>query len=93
MEDHYDALESSPVNTTLSTSSMAKPIRHDPEGNQRHLDSLQATDPACGDIQAAERLPFIDKVRDIVGVYRDIPEPAVVLCVDERFQVEALNRM
>lgn len=35
---------------------------------------------------------FIDKVRDIVGVYLDPPAKAVVLCVDEKSQVQALDR-
>lgn len=35
---------------------------------------------------------FIDKVRDIVGLYMNPPEHAVVLCVDEKSQVQALNR-
>jgi transposase len=35
---------------------------------------------------------FIDKVRDIVGLYLNPPEAAVVLCVDEKTQVQALNR-
>ncbi len=35
---------------------------------------------------------FVDKVRDIVGLYMDPPENAVVLCVDEKSQVQALNR-
>jgi transposase len=35
---------------------------------------------------------FIDKVRDIVGLYLDPPERAVVLCVDEKSQIQALDR-
>jgi transposase len=35
---------------------------------------------------------FIDKVRDIVGLYLDPPERAVVLCTDEKSQIQALNR-
>ena len=35
---------------------------------------------------------FIDKVRDIVALYIDPPERAVVLCVDEKSQIQALNR-
>jgi transposase len=35
---------------------------------------------------------FIDKVRDVVGVYLDPPAKAVVLCVDEKSQVQALDR-
>jgi transposase len=35
---------------------------------------------------------FIDKVRDVVGLYLAPPERAVVLCVDEKSQVQALDR-
>jgi transposase len=35
---------------------------------------------------------FIEKVRDIVGLYLHPPEKAVVLCVDEKSQVQALDR-
>jgi len=36
---------------------------------------------------------FIDKVRDVVGLYLDPPERAIVLCVDEKSQVQALDRL
>jgi transposase len=35
---------------------------------------------------------FIDKVRDIVGLYLDPPAAALVLCVDEKSQIQALDR-
>jgi len=35
---------------------------------------------------------FIDKVRDVVGLYLNPPEAAVVLCVDEKAQIQALDR-
>src|ERR1041385_867396 len=35
---------------------------------------------------------FIDKVRDIVGLYMSPPENALVLCVDEKSQIQALDR-
>ena len=35
---------------------------------------------------------FIDKVRDIVGLYLDPPDRALVLCVDEKSQIQALDR-
>jgi transposase len=35
---------------------------------------------------------FVDKVRDIVGLYFDPPERALVLCVDEKSQIQALDR-
>jgi transposase len=35
---------------------------------------------------------FVEKIRDIVGLYLSPPERAVVLCVDEKSQVQALDR-
>ena len=35
---------------------------------------------------------FVDKVKDIVGLYLCPPDHAVVLCVDEKTQVQALDR-
>ena len=35
---------------------------------------------------------FEEKVRDIVGLYLDPPERALVLCVDEKSQIQALDR-
>jgi len=35
---------------------------------------------------------FIDKVRDIVGLYLNPPDKALVLCVDEKSQIQALQR-
>ena len=40
-----------------------------------------STDPQC-----------IDKVRDIVGLYLDPPQNALVLCVDEKSQMQAIDR-
>jgi len=35
---------------------------------------------------------FVEKVRDIVGLYVNPPDKAVVLCVDEKSQIQALER-
>ncbi len=35
---------------------------------------------------------FVEKVRDIVGLYMSPPENAVVICVDEKSQMQALDR-
>ena len=40
-----------------------------------------STDPCC-----------MEKVRDMVGLYLDPPERALVLCVDEKSQIQALDR-
>src|SRR4051794_3295590 len=35
---------------------------------------------------------FVEKVRDVVGLYMSPPERAIVLCLDEKSQVQALDR-
>jgi len=35
---------------------------------------------------------FVEKVRDVVGLYMSPPDNAVVLCVDEKSQIQALER-
>jgi putative transposase len=35
---------------------------------------------------------FVEKVRDVVGLYMDPPDNALVLCVDEKTQIQALDR-
>ncbi len=36
---------------------------------------------------------FVEKLTDVVGVYLNPPDKAVVLCMDEKSQIQALNRM
>ena len=35
---------------------------------------------------------FVEKVQDIVGLYLNPPDKAMVLCVDEKTQIQALDR-
>ena len=35
---------------------------------------------------------FVEKVKDVVGLYLNPPDAAVVLCVDEKTQIQALDR-
>lgn len=52
-------------------------------GIKRHLEKnlKLSTDPL-----------FVEKVNDMVGLYLNPPERALVLCVDEKSQIQALNR-
>ena len=46
-----------------------------------------------GDVQALNRSAVRrEAVRDIVGLYLDPPEKALVICVDEKSQIQALDR-
>lgn len=44
------------------------------------------------DFKLSKDPQFVEKVRDIVGLYMNPPDNAMVLCVDEKSQVQALNR-
>jgi hypothetical protein len=35
---------------------------------------------------------FVEKLTDVVGLYLNPPDKALVLCVDEKSQIQALNR-
>jgi transposase len=89
-----DTLESKPKGAThWSTRDMAKRsgLSHSTIGRIWRAFGLQ---PHRSDAFQLSNDPlFIEKVRDIVGLYLDPPESAVVLCVDEKSQVQALNRM
>ena len=69
--------------------------------SQRHLDLERRPHLARLRLAAASRLEtfelstdplFVDKVRDIVGLYLNPPDRALVLCVDEKSQIQALDR-
>lgn len=89
-----DTLESKPKGAThWSTRDMAKHsgLSHSTIGRIWRTFGLQ---PHRSDaFQLSNDPMFIEKVRDIVGLYLNPPESAVVLCVDEKSQVQALNRM
>jgi hypothetical protein len=44
------------------------------------------------DIQVLHRLELEPKIRDVVGLYLDQPRNAVVVSVDEKSQIQDLNR-
>lgn len=49
--------------------------------------------PHRGEVFQLSKDPlFIDKVRDVVGLYMNPPARALVLCVDEKSQIQALDR-
>ena len=86
-------LESKPKNAThWSTRSMAKQAGVTPDAVMRiwHAFGLQ---PHRQETWKLSKDPqFIEKVHDICGLYLNPPERAVVLCVDEKSQIQALDR-
>jgi transposase len=47
---------------------------------------------AADTFKLSEDPQFVDKVRDVVGLYLNPPDKAVVLCVDEKTGIQALDR-
>ena len=66
--------------------------RDEPERDQPDLAGVRAQAASGRDFKLSPDPQFIDKVRDIVGLYLNPPEAAVVLCVDEKSQIQALDR-
>jgi len=87
-------LESTPRNVThWSTRSMAKACEMSQSAISRIWRAF-ALQPHRTETFKLSRDPlFIDKVRDIVGLYMAPPDRALVLCVDEKSQIQALDRM
>lgn len=86
-------LESAPKDAThWSTRSMAKEVGITPDAVMRiwHAFGLQ---PHRQETWKLSKDPqFIEKVHDICGLYLNPPERAVVLAVDEKSQIQALDR-
>ena len=43
-------------------------------------------------MEAVRDPQFVEKVRDVVGLYLAPPDNAIVLCVDEKSQMQAIDR-
>jgi transposase len=86
-------LESTPRDAThWSTRAMAKEVGLTQTAVSRIWRAF-GLQPHRQDTWKLSRDPlFIEKVRDVVGLYLAPPERAVVLCVDEKSQIQALDR-
>jgi transposase len=86
-------LESTPSNAThWSTRSMAREVGLSQTAVSRIWRAF-GLQPHRAETWKLSRDPlFVDKVRDVVGLYLDPPERAVVLCVDVKSQIQALDR-
>ena len=66
-----------------------RPFAHD---DLAHLGRLRPAAAPLRDLKLSSDPHFVDKVRDIVGLYLSPPDRALVLCVDEKSQIQALDR-
>jgi transposase len=86
-------LEETPKNAThWSTRSMAKATGMSQSAVSRIWRAFGLKPHLTESFKLSPDPQFIDKVRDIVGLYLNPPEAAVVLCVDEKSQIQALDR-
>src|SRR5918996_4706799 len=86
-------LEETPADAThWSTRSMAKAAGMSQSAVSRIWRAFALKPHLVDDFKLSPDPQFIEKVRDVVGVYLNPPDAAVVLCVDYKTQVQALDR-
>lgn len=86
-------LESMPVNSThWSTRLMAEKTGLTQSAIVRIWRAFGLQPHRVENFKFSKDPQFVEKVRDIVGLYLNPPDRAIVLCVDEKSQVQALNR-
>ena len=86
-------LESQPEAAThWSTREMAKATGLSQSTISRIWRAFSLAPHRCETFKLSRDPLFIDKVRDIVGLYLNPPDRALVLCVDEKSQIQALDR-
>jgi transposase len=86
-------LETMPANAThWSTRSMAKASGVSVSTVHRIWNAFSLQPHRSETFKLSTDPQFIEKVRDIVGLYLNPPERALVLCVDEKSQIQALDR-
>jgi transposase len=86
-------LETTPKNAThWSTRSMAREVGLSQSAVLRIWQAFGLQPHRQQTWKLSKDPQFIDKVRDVVGLYLNPPERAVVLCVDEKSQIQALDR-
>jgi len=86
-------LEETPADAThWSTRSMAKATGMSQSAISRIWRAFGLKPQVSEHFKLSPDPQFIDKVRDIVGLYLNPPDAAVVLCVDEKSGIQALDR-
>jgi transposase len=86
-------LETMPKGAThWSTRDLAKAVGIGKSSVQRIWHAFGLKPHRTESFQLSKDPQLIEKVRDIVGLYMSPPDNAMVLCVDEKSQIQALNR-
>jgi transposase len=86
-------LETTPKGAThWSTRDLAKAVGIGKSSVQRIWHAFGLKPHRTESFQLSKDPQLIERVRDIVGLYMSPPDNAMVLCVDEKSQIQALNR-
>ena len=86
-------LETTPTGAThWSTRQMAKAVGLGHDSIARIWNAFGLSPHQTESFQVSKDPLLIEKVRDIVGLYMSPPANAVVLCTDEKSQIQALDR-
>jgi len=78
--------------TRWSVRSMAQAQAISPATVQRIWDAHGLEPHRTRSFKLSRDKQFVEKLTDVVGLYLNPPDKAVVLCVDEKSQIQALNR-
>ncbi len=81
-----------PGETHWSCRSMAKAQGVSPATVQRIWDAHNLKPHRVQTFKLSNDKRFLEKLTDVVGLYLNPPEKAIVLCVDEKSQIQALDR-
>ncbi|TKB68599.1 MAG: IS630 family transposase [Nitrospira sp.] len=81
-----------PAATHWSTRTLARHLRTNPTFVQRVWKAHGLQPHRVRTFKLSRDPHFQDKLEDVVGLYLNPPEHAVVLCVDEKSQIQALDR-
>jgi hypothetical protein len=86
-------LETTPTDAThWSTRSLARQLGMSQSAISRIWRAFGLKPHLVDTFKLSTHPQFVEKVRDIVGLYLNPPEAAMVLCVDEKTSVQALDR-
>lgn len=86
-------LEETPADAThWSTRDLAKQVGMSASSVGRIWRAFGLKPWATDTFKLSEDPQFVDKVRDVVGLYLNPPDKAVVLCVDEKTGIQAIDR-
>jgi hypothetical protein len=86
-------LETTPADATVwSTRSLARHLGMSQSAISRIWRAVGLKPHLVDTFKLSTDPQFIDKVHDVVGLYLNPPQAALVLCVDEKTQVQALDR-